>query len=551
MNEQNLRPCTPENARERQLKGAQKRKENTQRRQFLSEMYADFLSEKFDVKVDGAKTKITGAELCKMTAKQVLNKGGQASVSMLTEIRKATESESVLEKLKAENEKHISKEAEFFQFRLQKRLFDKQKDVFNDFISKRKCSMCSRRAGKTEEATDEMLKVAAIPNSPVLYINLTFDNAIKQTYDKVLAEAERVDLKITKKSKSEGYIEFENGSSILFKGNKDKGEADKMQGFHYRLVIIDEAQSQCNMVYLIDTIITPMLTDFSDSVLYLIGTPPRRKYTYFENAFNNKTWKHFHWTMADNPFIPDVDAEIKRICEEKGLTVESPLIQREYFGKIAYDTEAQIFKGFQTYSGDVPAEFIPDHIYGGNDFGFSDYNGVIELVGNVTDKKAYIVFEKKFNKSTITEIINQTRTGFEEATMFALKRNKSFDLSNRGIYTDDNEKSIAYEMHTTYGLPAWTAYKYDRDLAIEQLAEWCRLGRVVIPEGGELADEFEQILHPRDEQDNILPGMDDSYHPDITMALLYAFRQFLFDCGEDLGGESKNKQSGEYQPYLN
>ena len=546
MNEQNLRPCTPENARERQLKGAQKRKENTQRRQFLSEMYADFLSEKFDVKVDGAKTKITGAELCKMTAKQVLNKGGQASVSMLTEIRKATESESVLEKLKAENEKHISKEAEFFQFRLQKRLFDKQKDVFNDFISKRKCSMCSRRAGKTEEATDEMLKVAAIPNSPVLYINLTFDNAIKQTYDKVLAEAERVDLKITKKSKSEGYIEFENGSSILFKGNKDKGEADKMQGFHYRLVIIDEAQSQCNMVYLIDTIITPMLTDFADSVLYLIGTPPRRKYTYFENAFNNKTWKHFHWTMADNPFIPDVDAAIKRICEEKGLTVESPLIQREYFGKIAYDTEAQIFKGFQVYSGDIPAEFIPDHIYGGNDFGFSDYNGVIELEGNVTDKKAYVVFEKKFNKSTITEIINQTRTGFEEATMFALKRNKSFDLSNRGIYTDDNEKSIAYEMHTTYGLPAWTAYKYDRDLAIEQLAEWCRLGRIVIPEGGELADEFEQILHPRDEQDNILPGMDDSYHPDITMALLYAFRQFLFDCGEDLGGESKNKQSGEF-----
>ena len=546
MNEQNLRPCTPENARERQLKGAQKRKENTQRRQFLSEMYADFLSEKFDVKVDGAKTKITGAELCKMTAKQVLNKGGQASVSMLTEIRKATESESVLEKLKAENEKHISKEAEFFQFRLQKRLFDKQKDVFNDFISKRKCSMCSRRAGKTEEATDEMLKVAAIPNSPVLYINLTFDNAIKQTYDKVLAEAERVDLKITKKSKSEGYIEFENGSSILFKGNKDKGEADKMQGFHYRLVIIDEAQSQCNMVYLIDTIITPMLTDFSDSVLYLIGTPPRRKYTYFENAFNNKTWKHFHWTMADNPFIPDVDAEIKRICEEKGLTVESPLIQREYFGKIAYDTEAQIFKGFQVYSGDIPAEFIPDHIYGGNDFGFSDYNGVIELVGNVTDKKAYVVFEKKFNKSTITEIINQTRTGFEEATMFALKRNKSFDLSNRGIYTDDNEKSIAYEMHTTYGLPAWTAYKYDRDLAIEQLAEWCRLGRIVIPEGGELADEFEQILHPRDEQDNILPGMDDSYHPDITMALLYAFRQFLFDCGEDLGGESGNKKTGEF-----
>jgi hypothetical protein len=46
----------------------------------------------------------------------------------------------------------------------------------------------------------------------------------------------------------EGYIEFENGSLILFKGNKYKVEADKMQGFQYRLVIIDEAQLQCNMV---------------------------------------------------------------------------------------------------------------------------------------------------------------------------------------------------------------------------------------------------------------------------------------------------------------
>lgn len=542
----NLKPFTSENAREMQLKGSQKRKENNEKKKFLSEMYSDFLSEKFDVKVDGAKTKITGSDLCKITTKTILNKGNQASVAMLTEIRKATESESILDKLKEEQEKFLTKEAEFYQFRLQKRLFDKQKEVFNDFISKRKCSMCSRRAGKTEEATDEMLKVAAIPNSPVLYINLTFDNAIKQTYDKVLAEAERVDLKITKKSKSEGYIEFENGSSILFKGNKDKGEADKMQGFHYRLVIIDESQSQCNMNYLIDTIITPMLTDYADSVLYLIGTPPRRKHTYFENAFNNKSWKQYHWTMKDNPFIPNVDAEIKRICAEKGLTEDSPLIQREYYGRIAYDTEAQIFKGFKTYSGDVPEAFVPDHIYGGNDFGFSDYNGVVQLVGNVETKQGFVIFEKKFNKSTITEIINQTRTGFEEATMFALKRNKGFDLSNRGIYTDDNEKSIAYEMHTTYGLPAWTAYKYDRDMAIEQLSEWCRTGRIIIPENGQIADEFEQILHPRDEQDNILPGMDESYHPDITMALLYAFRQFLFDCGEDLGGESKNKKTESF-----
>jgi hypothetical protein len=30
------------------------------------------------------------------------------------------------------------------------------------------------------------------------------------------------------------------------------------------------------------------------------------------------------------------------------------------------------------------------------------------------------------------------------------------------------------------------------------------------------------------------------------MALLYASRQFFFDCGIEAGGESKNKQSGQF-----
>lgn len=529
-----------------QLKGAQKKKENNERRQFLSEMYSDFLSEKFDVKVDGAKTKITGAELCKITTKTILNKGNQAAVAMLTEIRKATESESILDKLREEQEKFLSKEAEFYQFRLQKRLFDKQKQVFNDFISKRKASMCSRRAGKTEEATDEMLKVAAIPDSPVLYINLTFDNAIKQTFDKVVKEAERVDLKITKKSKPEGFIEFENGSSILFKGNKDRGEADKMQGFKYRLVLIDEAQSQCNMVYLIDTIISPMLTDYADSVLYLLGTPPRRKGTYFEWAFNNKQWTHYHWTMEDNPFIPDPKAEIKRICDEKGLTEDSALIQREYYGEMAYDTEAQVFKGYNVYEGLVPLDFIPDHIYCGVDFGFVDYNGVVTLAANVDQKKAYCIYERKFNKATIQQIIEVIREGFEDGKKFLLKRNHNADLSNCTIYTDNNEESITYELSQTYGLPAYCAYKYDKAMAVEQLAEYCRTGRINVQKDGPLQDEFEQTLYKRDELDNITSEIDDSFHPDITMGLLYASRQFFYDCGLELGGESANKQTGEF-----
>ena len=96
MNEQNLKPCTPENARERQLKSAEKRKENNAKRKLLSELYADFLEEEFEIK-EGEKgtRKISGAEYCKLIAKKVLNRGDSSSVAMLTEIRKSTEGEAL------------------------------------------------------------------------------------------------------------------------------------------------------------------------------------------------------------------------------------------------------------------------------------------------------------------------------------------------------------------------------------------------------------------------------------------------------------------------
>ena len=454
--------------------------------------------------------------------------------------------EGIIDALDAETEKYLNKDIDFFRYRLQGRLFEKQKYVFNDKTSRKICEMCSRRAGKTENNADLLLKYAAEPNTPVLYINLTFENAVSQIFQIILDEAKRVDLMVSRSSKSEGLIQFANGSSIKLKGNKDKSEADKLQGFKYKCVIIDEAQSQCNMNYLIDTIISPMLMDFEGSVLILTGTPPRRKGTYFEMAFNNPSWTKYTWTMKDNPFIKNVDAEITRVCDEKGVTPDSPFIQREYFGQIAYDTEAQVFKGYKVYNGQVPTNFVPTHIYEGVDYGFADYNGIAVLAANPEQRQAYVIYERKFNKATVSQIMEVTREGFECGKRLLLERNPNADLSNCQIFTDTNEKAITYDLSQTYGLPAYCAYKYDKALAIEQLAEECRTGRLMNIENGEIVNEFEQTLYKRDDQDNITSELDDAYHPDITMALLYASRQYFYDCGLEAGGESKNKQTGEF-----
>jgi len=454
--------------------------------------------------------------------------------------------DGVIDALDEQTDKALAKDTAFYQYRLQQRLFNEQKNVFNDYISKKIAVMCSRRAGKTEGNSDFILKIAAIPNSPILYINLTFENAINQIFDLILKEAERVELNISKSSKNNGFIQFSNGSSILLKGNKDRSEADKLQGGKYRLVIIDEAQSQCNMTYLIETIIEPMLTDFEDSVLILTGTPPRRKGTYFEKVWNNNEWTKYHWTMKENPFIKNVEQKIQEVCAEKGVTPDSAFIKREYFGEIAYDTEAQVFKDYKVYQGAIPSDFVPTHIYTGVDFGYADYNGVVTLAANVDQKRCYVIFERKFNKATVSQIIDTVREGFENGKRFILERNPNADLANCNIFTDTNEKSITYELSQTYGLPAYCAYKYDRALAMETLAEWCRTGRILNIENGEVANEFEQTLYKRDELDNITSELDDGFHPDITMALLYASRQLFYDCGLDAGGESKNKQTGEF-----
>ena len=93
----NLRPVpfTKENAKEMQKKSAEKRKENNERKKLLSEMYADFLSDEFNVRKDGETIKLSGTDYIKTIIKAVVSRGDSSSVAMLKEIREATEGQKI------------------------------------------------------------------------------------------------------------------------------------------------------------------------------------------------------------------------------------------------------------------------------------------------------------------------------------------------------------------------------------------------------------------------------------------------------------------------
>ena len=456
--------------------------------------------------------------------------------------------EDILSKLDAETDKALAKDVDFLEYRLMKLLYDKQREVFLDDMIHKKILIGSRRLGKTTLATRLMVKDCIRPNRHALFIGLKFETAINLAFDETVRVAESVGLVITKKSKNDGNIEFTNGSKITFKGNYTVRDQDtNFQGDHYSLVVIDEVQSQKNVQHLIDDLLRPAMADYPDSTMLLTGTPPRIKGTYAEKIWKEfKGWKHYSWTMADNPFIINenhtVESIIEDICKEKGITPDTPFIKREYFGSWEYDLESMVFKDYQKYK-EIPATFIPTDIAIGTDYGFSDYNSIIALAYNRTTSQAYVINERKFNKATVTDIINACKEVFEFCKKFAIERNSNFDFAKLAFYCDTSDQSITYELNTNYKIPAYNCYKYDKKMAIAQLADWCRTGKIMIPEDGILQDEFERTVYKRDEQDNITSEIDDDlFHPDATDALLYASRQYAYDCGYDSGGQSSDKE---------
>lgn len=456
--------------------------------------------------------------------------------------------EDILSKLDAETDKALAKDVDFLEYRLMKLLYDKQREVFLDDMIHKKILIGSRRLGKTTLATRLMVKDCIRPNRHALFIGLKFETAINLAFDETVRVAESVGLVITKKSKNDGNIEFTNGSKITFKGNYTVRDQDtNFQGDHYSLVVIDEVQSQKNVQHLIDDLLRPAMTDYPDSTMLLTGTPPRIKGTYAEKIWKEfKGWKHYSWTMADNPFIINenhtVESIIEDICKEKGITPDTPFIKREYFGSWEYDLESMVFKDYQKYK-EIPATFIPTDIAIGTDYGFSDYNSIIALAYNRTTGQAYVISERKFNKATVTDIINACKEVFEYCKKFAIERNSNFDFAKLAFYCDTSDQSITYELNTNYKIPAYNCYKYDKKMAIAQLSDWCRTGKIMVPEDGILQDEFERTVYKRDEQDNITSEIDDDlFHPDATDALLYASRQYAYDCGYDSGGQSTDKE---------
>ena len=437
---------------------------------------------------------------------------------------------------------------EYERYRILKSLYKEQKEIYED-ENRYLFAICSRRVGKSTLASRLLVADALIPNHRGLYVGVRSDQAKGIGYAMVsdlLSSLGYVQLKRGEVFTNTGNveyklhtdpggaeIEFNNGSTITFRGNSKAGEADKYQGFKYTFCVVDEVQSQPCLEYLLNSILGAAMVDVKGSKQLLIGTPPRIPNTYCEKLWNMKdnVYSKYHWDMSKNPFLEnDVETEIAIACKKAGVTKDSAFIQREYYGKFVYDTDALIFRDYKTYDR-IPSDFRPTKVWIGVDWGFVDHNAIVTTAVDYYTKRAYVIAQMDFGKADSDE---QERA-VQKAYLDAITYLRGFNVKDPDHYitivADTNQPATILTLQRA-GLPVIKAYKPNVEVTMEQLATEMRTGRLKIPNTGILKEECDRTVWERNDDGNITFKIDDlTFHPNALHALRYTNIQWLDEWG--------------------
>lgn len=444
----------------------------------------------------------------------------------------------LITRLDAEVNKAMARDTAFQQYQIRNTLYDKQQEVYDNSTDKFMIVINSRRSGKTELMGRLLAKRVCRPDQHCVYINRSFDAAVRQIQKPLETALEAAGLHY-RGTINGGKIEFDNGSWILIVGNNNASDVNKLRGEKLALVLCDECGHMRHLRELINEIIAPATMDYADSQIVMVGTPPRTRNGFVQELWEKGNIRKYHWTFKDNPFIPNKDNVIQEACEMFGISPDSNFIKREYLGDMyAYDTEAIYIKHYEKAEPDK--DKLYSHAYVGVDWGYEDKAAVVGMLADKNAKKLYVVKDWSEAKKGIVEISQRVQEMVEY-----LKNNYRLDREPQ-VICDTNEKSAAQDLYTTYHISnVMLAYKYDLNYALDQLADWFTASTVVISSNAKatIEDADNMIWKRNEDTDQIIHELDDdSYHGNAMFAVLYASRQFAYDV---MGLIEENKPAKE------
>ncbi len=239
-------------------------------------------------------------------------------------------------------------------------LHDSQKLVAKDPTRFRVLS-CGRRWGKTTLAIDQMKARLTIPNSRVVYVAPTFQQARDIAWEPLRKDLQQAG----KVNESRLEIELVNGSKMFLRGWE---AIETLRGQKFDLIVLDEVAMFRNFWTNWQEVIRPTLTDTKGEALF-ISTP--KGFNHFYDLFNLKSkdsdFASFHFTTYDNPFIPkeEVDKAKTELTEDR--------FAQEYMADFR-KSEGLVYKEFlrerHLFKRLPDNQFVKT--FGGLDFGFTN-----------------------------------------------------------------------------------------------------------------------------------------------------------------------------------
>jgi hypothetical protein len=225
--------------------------------------------------------------------------------------------------------------------------------------------VCGRRGGKT--TLDGRLEAKALQDNPAegedesisLFVGPTKNQAKRLMWGRLQTIAKNYRIPI-EWNNGDLIGRHANGAQFWIMGADDDRDVDRMRGFAYRRVIIDEAQSVgADFADLIDEVIEPALSDYSGD-LVLTGTPNAACVGYFYEAHTGQRpgWEAWSWTVLDNPMHPQwrktylaggdwraqAEAWLDHYRESKGWETDNPTYLREWLGQWSRDEGGLVYQ---------------------------------------------------------------------------------------------------------------------------------------------------------------------------------------------------------------
>ncbi len=377
----------------------------------------------------------------------------------------------------------------------------------------------TRRSGKTTGKVGAHIDTALkYPRSSSLYITTTRLNAKKIMFPVLCNVVRDYNLPATPNI-ADLSMTFSNGSNIYLAGVNDSQSIHNFRGMKLKRCTVDEAQSMRSYIeQLIDDVIAPALVD-ENGVLGVTGTPGAVPTGYFHKIAHSNHWHHHFYSIFDNPFIENARQRLEIELQRRGVSIDHPSIQREWFGRWEVDTDALVIKYDEArdHYDDLPTGIEWEYVVIA-DFGYDDADAIATLAFSQKHPTAYLVEEKITTKQGITPLAEQL---IEHIARYKPMKVIG-DFGALG-------KKIAVELQTRFGIPIEAAEKSRKIEYIELLNDSLRTGRFKAKKTSRFAEDSKLLEWDMDYQEKHPESMkvSDRYHSDIVDCAIYGHRELL------------------------